>query len=113
MASFPVPPSLTSITEERLDATHVTKFGDGSEIRFRTGPRRKTFVVTARRLSGVELSNLLEFHRDMKGAFDSTFDITLPTYDIVERLAFEEDAIRIVEQIAERFTVAVKVVQTR
>jgi hypothetical protein len=101
---------MTPLTRAVEFRTQVYRFRNDSEQRVAERGERARFVLTFTNLDGYDVSNLREFWRSMKGAFDATWDVEIDAV-LYERCAFEDDAFTATESKAERYSVALKVVQ--
>lgn len=101
---------MTPLTRAVEFRTQVHRFRNGSEQRVAERGERARLVLTFTNLDGYDVSTLRDFWRSTKGAFDATWDITIDGV-LYEGCAFEDDEFAATESKAERYSVALRVVQ--
>lgn len=81
MATFPVirggSTVLYPLTDAQGPQAAVQRFIGGQEQRWQSFRSRKRFRLEYRNLTGYEASEIADFYRQVKGAFDSTNEITI------------------------------------
>lgn len=92
--------------------TGVVQFCDDAEQRWKAQGALAAFTLEFRNIDGYDLANLLEFFRSMKGAFDSTWELTLGENSYAN-LCFDQDECTWTETKPNRFSLSLRVRQTR
>jgi len=116
MASFP---TLSSGAVALDPVRHVTKypvrvieFNDDSTQRWKQSAALSEFELAFTDLSAADRDTLQTFFDSVKGAYDSTWDITIGG-TLYSYMAFDDDAPRWSEKTAESWDVSFKIRQTR
>ncbi len=116
MASFPALRSgavtMYGGQRETRFGTGVAQFCDDSEQRWKAHGPLAAFTLEFRHIDGYDLANVQEFFRSMKGAFDSTWDLTLGA-TLYANLCFDQDDFAWTETKPNRFSVSLRVRQAR
>jgi hypothetical protein len=100
------------LSRSKTYVTGLHRFGNGSEQRWKSvGALQRPLEIQLRGLDGYNLSLVREFFRSMKGAFDSTWSITLgaATYP---NCAFDQDDFSPVERKPNLYDLTLRIVQT-
>src|SRR5262245_3079863 len=112
-ASFPTSlPLRTPLTRTLSVPTRLVEMLDGSEQRWCAGDPLNSFALEFQNVSAAEVTALRTFVDTIKGAFDSTWDLTIAgvTYP---NMALEHDDLPVVEGgQPERFSLSLKMRQT-
>lgn len=116
MASFPALRSgavtMYGCQRDLRFGTGMVQFCDDSEQRWKTHGRLVGFTLEFRNIDGYDFANIQEFFRSMKGAFDSTWDLTLDG-TLHADLCFDTDEIAWTETKPNRFSLSLRVRQVR
>jgi hypothetical protein len=116
MPSFPALRSgavtMYGLQRETRFGTGVVQFCDDSEQRWKAHGALAAFTLEFRNIGGYDLANILEFFRSMKGAFDSTWDLTIDA-TTNSNLCFDQDEITWTETKPDRFSLSLRVRQVR
>jgi hypothetical protein len=116
MASFPTLASgaavLLPLTQTLHSPVRILQFGDFSTQRFRLSATLRRFQLQLDGLSYADYVSVRDFFEARKGAFDSTWDLTVSgtTYSY---LAFESDELAAVENSDSQFTMTIPIRQVR
>ena len=92
--------------------TGVAQFRDDSEQRWKTHGALAAFTLEFRNIGGYDPANIVEFFRSMKGAFDSTWDLTIGG-TMYANLCFAQDDLTWTETKPNRFSLSLRVRQAR
>ena len=108
MASFPALASgyatVYPLARGLTWATRVLRFGDDTEQRFSLGAGRQRLTLAFEGLRKADADLIRTFHSTVKGAFDTTWDITVDGVTI-GNLAAESDDLEVTETSLGRYSV--------
>ena len=115
MASFPTLSSgavaLYPLKHVARYPVRVIEFNDDSTQRWKQGAALNEFELVFADLSATDRDTLQTFFDSVKGAYDSTWDITIGG-TLYDNMAFEDDAPQWHEKTAESWDVTFRIRQT-